>query len=405
MQVYIGIDWSKEKHDVAFLNAAGAVIAYQTIAASPVGYATLDARRQQLGVQPEECWIGIETVHNLVLDDLVRRGYPHLYLIPPSLVKDSRGRFGESKANSDRKDAHLLADLLRTDRARLHPWQPDNCLTQQLAVQVSLESFLTRSIVQVTNRLRDGLWRYYPNAVQVFSSLDTQIALEFIWAYPAPAHAGTLTWDAFQAFAQQHHYPRPKKLPACYARLQQPQPEPAPSILLAYQPEVVILAQLALQLVRQRVSVQKTIQDLFVQHPDAAIFASLPGAGDKLAPALLTKFGDDRQRFPTPASLQATAGTCPFTKASGKRHRVLFRHACDKEFRTIAQQWAKASVDLSPWAIAYFQTALPRCRSTSQAYRCLANRWLAVAWRLWQDHKPYNETYHLRLHGLRAKPK
>jgi transposase len=404
MQVYIGIDWSKDKHDVAYMNSAGSVIAYQTIASNPVGYAALDARRQQLGAQLEECWVGIETVQNLLLDDLVRRGYSHLYLVPPSLVKDSRGRFGESKANSDRKDAELLADLLRTDRARLHPWQPDSDLMQQLIVQVSLESFLTNTIIRVTNRLRNGLWRYYPNAANVFSSLDTQIALEFICAYPSPEQSQALTFEAFRAFAKQHHYPNPKKLPGCYARLQQPQPEPAPAILLAYQPEAVYLAHLTLQLVQQRVKVQKTIQDLFTQHPDAAIFASLPGAGEKLAPALLTKFGDDRQRFPTPASLQALAGTCPFTKASGKRRRVLFRHACDKEFRTIAQQWAKASINLSPWAIAYFQTVLPRCRSTSQAYRRLANRWLAIAWRLWQDQKTYNETYHLHQHALRAKP-
>ena len=346
MKVYIGIDWSKDKHDVVFMNSAGSSIAYQTIAANPFGYAAMDERRQQLGASVEECWVGIETMHNLLLDDLLRRGYQHLFLIPPSLVKDSRGRFGESKANTDRKDAQLLADLLRTDRARLHPWRPDSCVTQQLTVQIGLEMFLTRSIVQVTNRLRDGLWRYYPNAAHVFSSLDTQIALEFICAYPTPQQARDLSFEAFRTFAQQHHYPCPKKRVSCYARWQQPQPEPAQSTLRAHQSEAICLAQLALQLVHQRLSVQKSIQALFAQHPDAAIFRSLPGAGEKLAPALLVKFGDDRQRFPTPASLQAQAGTCPYTKASGKRRQVLFRHACDKEFRTIAQQWAKASIRL-----------------------------------------------------------
>ena len=265
MKVYIGIDWSKDKHDVVFMNSAGSSIAYQTIAANPLGYAAMDERRQQLGAQVEECWVGIETMHNLLLDDLLRRGYSHLFLIPPSLVKDSRGRFGESKANTDRKDAQLLADLLRTDLARLHPWRPDSSVTQQLTVQIGLERFLTRSIVQVTNRLRDGLWRYYPNAAHVFSSLDTQIALEFICAYPTPQPARALSFEAFRTFAQQHHYPRPKKLVSCYARLQQPQPEPAPSTLLAHQSEAICLAQLALQLVHQRLSVQKSIQTLFAQ--------------------------------------------------------------------------------------------------------------------------------------------
>lgn len=405
MQVYIGIDWSKEHYDVAFMNPAGAVIAAHTIPATPAGYAALDAQRQQLGAPAADCWVGIETVHNLILDDLLRRGYGHLYLIPPSLVKDSRGRFGANKAKADRTDARLLADLLRTDRTRLHPWRPNLELTQQLAVQVSLERFLTRSIVGLTNRLRTDLWRYFPNATQVFSRLDTQIALAFIGAYPTPALARQLTFAAFQTFARQQRYPRPQQLAACYARLQQPQPDPAPAIVLAYQPEVVYLAQWALQLVQHRAQVQRGIQTLFPQHPDAAIFASLPGAGEKLAPALLTKFGDQRHRFPTAAALQAVAGTCPYTKMSGKRRRVLFRHACDKEFRTIAQQWAKASLHSSPWAVAYFHSVRPRCQSTSHALRCLANRWLAIAWKLWQDRQPYNETYHLQQRMLRTQPR
>lgn len=405
MQVYIGIDWSKEHHDVAFMNPAGAIIAHQTIPATPVGYAALDAQRQQLGVQAGECWIGIETVHNLILDDLLRRGYAHIYLIPPSLVKDSRGRFGANKAKADRTDAHLLADLLRTDRTRLHPWQPNLGLTQQLTVQVSLERFLTRSIVGLTNRLRTSLWRYYPNATQVFSRLDAQIALAFIQAYPTPAEARRLTFEAFRTFARQRRYPRPQQLAACYARLQQPQPEPDPAIVAAYQSEVRCLAQVTRQLVQHRVQVQKTIQTLFPQHPDAPLFTSLPGAGEKLAPALLIKFGDHRPRFPTAAALQAVAGTCPYTKTSGKRRHVLFRHACDKEFRTIAQQWAKASLHASPWAVAYFHSVRPRCQSTSHALRCLANRWLAIAWKIWQDRLPYNETYHLQQRALRAQPK
>ena len=48
--------------------------------------------------------------------------------------------------------------------------------------------------------------------------------------------------------------------------------------------------------------------------PDAFIFDSLPGAGEILAPDLLVKFGDDRRRFPSAASVQALAGTCPVTE-------------------------------------------------------------------------------------------
>lgn len=138
------------------------------------------------------------------------------------------------------------------------------------------------------------------------------------------------------------------------------------------------------------------MQELFQQHPDQELFASLPGTGDFLAPALLAKFGEDRERFPQPGSLQALAGTCPVTEQSGKGRRVRFRQACDHEFRQIAQQWAKASVVQSSWATIYWHKVREHSRSNSHAYRCLANRWLAIAWKCWQSHQPYDEAVHLQ---------
>lgn len=149
---------------------------------------------------------------------------------------------------------------------------------------------------------------------------------------------------------------------------------------------------------------QKELSELFVQHPDYEIFDSLPGAGTLLAPGLLVKLGDDWQRFPTPGSVQALAGTCPVTEQSGKRKFVKFRKACDREFRYIAQQWAHHSKDESVWAYAYYQQVLARSGSKSHACRCLANRWLAILWTLWQTGEPYDEAYHLRQRAERSKP-
>ena len=138
------------------------------------------------------------------------------------------------------------------------------------------------------------------------------------------------------------------------------------------------------------------VQTLFQQHPDRDVFASLPGVGDFLAPALLAKFGDDRARFPDPQSVQCLAGTCPVTDQSGKRRRVYFRQACDHEFRHIAQQWARVSIAQSSWAATYWHRVLTHARSVSHAYRCLANRWLAIAWKCWQSQQPYDEAIHLQ---------
>ena len=40
--------------------------------------------------------------------------------------------------------------------------------------------------------------------------------------------------------------------------------------------------------------------------------------------------------------------------------------------------------------------ARARRLSKSEAYRCLANRWLGIIWKLWLSRQPYDEDYHLQ---------
>jgi len=83
---------------------------------------------------------------------------------------------------------------------------------------------------------------------------------------------------------------------------------------------------------------------------------------------------------------------------------VRFRKACDRAFRHIAQQWAVASVSQSVWAKTYLEQALARHKSRNHAYRCLANRWLTIAWKLWQTRQAYDEEFHLSHWIRRRKP-
>jgi transposase len=64
---------------------------------------------------------------------------------------------------------------------------------------------------------------------------------------------------------------------------------------------------------------RQRIEELFGRHPDHDLFGSLPGAGPKLAPRLLSEIGDDRTRFGgDPQGLQCLAGTAPVTRRTGK---------------------------------------------------------------------------------------
>lgn len=405
MQVYLGIDWSEKKHDVVFQDERGIQQLRMSIPHNLAGFILLDNARQQLGVTSEEVVVGMETAHNLLIDFLWERGYENLYVLPPNQVKSSQGRLRQSGARDDPQDAGLIAEIVRTDRHRLYAWHPGSPLLQQMRAKLRLIAFLTKEVVQYSNRLRSVLIRYHPGALKVFSNLDTQIALAFIQAYPTSQAAQQLTYPDFCEFAKNHGYHLPKNLPACYARLQDPYPQPTAATQAAYQDEAKLLSGILSQLLQAKGREERQLEKLYQQHPDRVIFDSLPQAGTLISSGLLVKFGEDRQRFPNSNLVQALAGTCPVTQQSGRSRRVSFRKACDQEFRYIVQEWARLTVDASPWANDYFQLIRPHCRSLSHAYRCLANRWLAIVWKLWHDHTLYDETYHLKHRAERKLPR
>lgn len=402
---YMGIDWSQAFHTVCILNEAGARLSRFECEHTPAGFETINRERRKLGIAASECLVGVETSYNLVVDFLLEHAYP-VYLIPPQATAAYRNRQRTSGAYDDQSDAALLASIVRTDRASHQRLQPNRPLTQQIAAYVRLAELLRVSIQRQENQLRAVLLRTYPTAVGLFSDLAGLVSLDFLMAYPTAAQAQALSREEFETFCREHHYTRTDQLAKRYAHLIEPTPPANPDVVAAYQDHVRVLAHVLRPQVVQRQQVMTRLGQLFAQHPDAPIFSSLPGAGDLLAPGLLVKFGDHRNRFPSPAGVQALAGTCPVTVRSGKTKKLVkFRQGCDKEFRRLAQQFALASLAQSTWAAAYWDEIRPRCDSDAQALRILANRWLVIIWKMWQDSKPYDEAYHLQQRALRSRPK
>jgi transposase len=391
----IGIDQSKDKHDVCFMDESGRQLARFQVPHEAGGFQRLHDERERLQVTPGDCFVALESAYSLLVDYLLDQNY-HVHVIPGKAVDRHRDRHRQSRSVSDQSDAFVLADAMRTDRHLYPAWYPDQPLTRQIASQVRLLRDLKRSILRFCNRLRALLHRYYPMAAELFSDLDTQIASHFIMAYPTPRLAQQLTLSRFTVFCRDRNYTRSDLITRRYSQILGARTFASPDVAEAYASQAQGFARVIGFLVKEYHKVEKQLAQSFQQHPDQRIFASLPGAGKLLAPALLSKFGDCRARFPTAGVAQAIAGTCPVTIKSGKRRRVEFRRACDKEFRYYATQFARCSVSKSPWAAAYFHSVSPRCDKASQAYRRLANRWLAIIWRLWTDQIEYDEAVHLR---------
>ena len=282
----VGIDWSQDYYDVTILANNGAILTQFQVVKSTVGFQKLAEKIDKFGVAATQCLIGMETAHNILIDFLHIKGYS-VYVVAPSIVNSSRGRFGHSRAHTDKTDSRLIADLLRTDHPRFASWQPDSELLTIIKTKLTLVDTLTHMITQQSNRLRAVLMRVYPQPLHAFEQLGKLIVHHFLIAYPTPQALTDLSYADFATFCQQHRCGRPEWTTRWFHRLQEPQPPANPVLVQAYGDQIALLAQLLLIQLQRKYQAIQAIHHLFAQHPDQAVFASLPGAGHLLEPKLL----------------------------------------------------------------------------------------------------------------------
>jgi len=153
---------------------------------------------------------------------------------------------------------------------------------------------------------------------------------------------------------------------------------------------------------RQLDEYRRRINAAFAEHPDHDIFGSLPGAGEKLAPRLLSGLGAVREVYPDADALSCQAGASPVAYQSGRVNQARIRWACDVALRHTVHLWADQSRKQSAWAAAYYRRKREQGHGHASALRCLGKRWLKILWRLWQDRQTYDEARHQqnqRKHG------
>jgi transposase len=402
----IGIDWADDKHDVCIRDAQDRrILAEFIVTHDATGLGELEQTVQALGAEPGECLVAIETPHGLLVSYLLETGYS-VYAIPPRAVDRYRDRHRQSGAKTDELDAQVLSDILCVDREYHRPLPADSPLVQEIQLTSRQRQKLVTERTRIKNQLTACLKAYYPAALNLFSGLDCAIAGSFLRAYPNARVAAEATLEELQAFFAQQGYTCSRKIPQIYEQLQAPA-IPVPEWQIHTQQRYMsFLLGLLATIVAQIKVYEKELSCLLDEHPDAFIFRSLPNAGDVTVAWLLGEIGDCRENFETASAMQALAGTCPVTIQSNKRRQIKFRFGCCKSFRNAVQQHARLSArgrKGSSWAKGYLSDQLARGHSVSRATRALANRWLAIIFRLWQDRVVYDEEIHLRNRAQRGR--
>src|SRR5271165_3508128 len=195
MRLFVGDDWAEDHHDVEVMDEAGRVLAKRRL---PEGVAGIAQLHELVGrylpeyAEDAEVAVGIETDRGPWVAALIAAGYT-VFPVNPLQASRYRSRHSVSGTKSDSGDAHVLADVVRTDAHQLRPAAGDSQQAEAVKVLASKHKTLIWQRAAMVQRLRAELLEYFTDAVTAFEDLDAPDTLELLGKAPDPARAAKLT--------------------------------------------------------------------------------------------------------------------------------------------------------------------------------------------------------------------
>ncbi|MGZ6670632.1 MAG: IS110 family RNA-guided transposase [Solirubrobacteraceae bacterium] len=391
--LYVGDDWAEDHHDVELMDPAGRRLAKARLPEGVAGIARLHAMiGEHLDEDDAEVRVGTETDRGGWVAALVAAGYV-VYAVNPLQAARYRERHGVSGAKSDPADAHILADMVRTDAHQLRPVAADSAAAEAVKVVARAHKTLIWERTRHTLRLRHSLREYFPAALEAFDDLDAPDTLELLGKAPDPGSAAKLTRSQIRA-ALKHARRRDidTKTTRIQAALRGDQLGRDAVITTAYAATTRAAAAVLVTLDEQIKTLQGQVEAHFGRHPDAEIIMSQPGMGLILGARVLGEFGDAPERYADAKSRKNYAGTSPITRASGKKKTVHARFVHNDRLIDALMSQAQSALQASPGARAYYDMQRARGLDHNPALRQLANRLVGILHGCLKTRTLYNET-------------
>src|SRR5216683_6559998 len=144
---FVGIDWASQSHQVCLVDARGECLGERAVAHGGAGIEELcDWLIARTGATPEVIGVAIEMTQGPGRRSLVGTRFLRLWdqsqaarSVPRPLHRGRRQEPALAKAGDDRRDAHVLADSLRTDRHAFRRLSNDEPVIVQLRESISLQ--------------------------------------------------------------------------------------------------------------------------------------------------------------------------------------------------------------------------------------------------------------------------
>ena len=399
----IGIDWADKKHDVCV----------QDMATGRRRTSQVRHRAEDLDEWARSLYrryggpiaVALELSKGPIVSVLQKYDFFVLFPIDPSTLAHHRKAFTPSGAKDDPTDAEFALKLLITHTEHFKPLRPQSVEMRTLMVLVEQRRKLMHDRVRLTNRLRNALKQYYPQALEWFDHIDTPLFCDFIKRWPSLAQARRARKATLEKFFREHNMNRKvlleRRVQAIKSAMSLTDDE---AVIVPYRLQALTLvAQLAVTLESIR-QYDDEVAALAPQHPDYALFDVLPGAGPSLAPRLMVGFGEQRERFANAAEVQKCTGIAPVTERSGQSTWIHWRWQCPTFLRQTFVEWAAQTINKSYWAGLYYHQQRAKGCSHQAAVRALAFKWIRILYRCWKTRTPYDEARYLKALQDRGSP-
>lgn len=388
---FVGVDWASETHHACLLDARGNKLGERSFAHGGEGLTALAAWLLDLTrTTPDAVHVAIEVPHGPVVESLMERGF-HVYAINPKQLDRFRDRFSPAGAKDDSRDAEVLASALRTDPRCLRHLSPLDPLVVELREWSRIAEELRQERNRLANRVRELLWRYYPQMLDLADDVAAPWFLDLWRLVPTPEKAARLRATTLERLLKRH---RIRRFDTAHVleRLRAPAIPVAPGTTAAASAHLAAVAK-RLDLVNRQIAEANAQLDRLTdrlaaadgdrqgqpaEQRDVTILRSLPGVGRIVLATLLAEAFDPLQRRDYHA-LRCLAGVAPITKRSGKSCIVLMRQAAHVRLRNAVYHWARVAVQHDLKTRVKYAALRIKGHGHARALRSVADRLLAVA--------------------------
>jgi transposase len=317
----VGDDWAEDHHDVELVDEAGRRLAKTRLPEGMVGITRLHellAAHVPEDAEPAQVVIGIETDRGPWVGALLAAGY-QVYAINPMQVARYRERHSTSGAKSDAGDAHVLAELVRLDRAAHRPIAGDSDLAEAIKLLARAHQTLIWDRHRQLLRLRGALWESFPAALAAVDDLAAPDALELLAAAPDPASAARLSQARIRGALTRARRRNPDQRAAqVQAALGAPQLGQPPMAGGAYAAIVGSLTAVITALNTQIQVMEAQVVAHFGRHPDAERYRSQPGLGTCSPPGCWPSSATTPPATPAPGPARTTPGPARSPKPAAR---------------------------------------------------------------------------------------